>query len=70
MRSVAFLRGVSPQNLRMADLRACLEDAGSTEVRTLSRAGTWLSPLARALSARWNVGWRRRLKRASGARSA
>jgi uncharacterized protein (DUF1697 family) len=39
MRSVAFLRGVSPQNLRMADLRACLEEAGSTEVRTLLSSG-------------------------------
>jgi uncharacterized protein (DUF1697 family) len=39
MRYVAFLRGVSPQNLRMADLRACLEEAGYTEVRTLLSSG-------------------------------
>jgi uncharacterized protein (DUF1697 family) len=39
MRYVAFLRGVSPQNLRMADLRACLEDAGYTNVRTLLSSG-------------------------------
>ena len=38
-RHVAFLRGVSPQNLQMADLRACLEAAGFTAVRTIQSSG-------------------------------
>src|SRR5262249_23874723 len=33
-RYVAFLRGVSPMNLKMADLRRCFEGAGFTEVKT------------------------------------
>lgn len=38
-RYVAFLRGVSPQNLGMADLKACLESAGFTKVRTVLSSG-------------------------------
>ncbi len=38
-RFVAFLRGVSPMNLRMADLRACLEAAGFTAVKTILSSG-------------------------------
>jgi uncharacterized protein (DUF1697 family) len=38
-RYVAFLRGVSPQNASMADLRACLEDAGYSDVRTVLASG-------------------------------
>jgi len=38
-RYVAFLRGVSPMNLRMPDLKRCFEEAGFTEVRTLLSSG-------------------------------
>ncbi|MBB2486177.1 DUF1697 domain-containing protein [Mitsuaria sp. WAJ17] len=38
-RYIALLRGVSPQNARMPVLKACLEDAGYTEVRTLLSSG-------------------------------
>ena len=38
-RYVAFLRGVSPMNLRMADLRRCLEDSGFGRVVTVRSSG-------------------------------
>ena len=38
-RYVAFLRGVSPMNLRMADLARSLEEAGLKDVRTLLSSG-------------------------------
>lgn len=38
-RYVAFLRGVSPMNLRMSDLRESLERAGFENVRTLLSSG-------------------------------
>ncbi len=38
-RYVAFLRGVMPTNLRMADLKRCLEKTGFTEVKTLLSSG-------------------------------
>lgn len=38
-RYAAFLRGVSPTNLKMRDLRACFEAAGFREVRTLLSSG-------------------------------
>ena len=38
-RYVAFLRGVSPQNLAMSDLRAVLEAARFTDVRTILSSG-------------------------------
>lgn len=38
-RYVALLRGVSPMNLKMADLKRCLEDAGFTGVKTLLSSG-------------------------------
>jgi uncharacterized protein (DUF1697 family) len=38
-RYVAFLRGVSPQNLSMAVLRQCLEACGYAEVRTVLSSG-------------------------------
>lgn len=38
-RYVAFLRGVSPMNLRMPQLRQCFEDAGFESVRTLLSSG-------------------------------
>ena len=38
-RFVAFLRGVNPMNLRMADLRACLDDAGYEDVKTVLSSG-------------------------------
>lgn len=38
-RHVAFLRGVFPKVLRMADLRTALETAGFTNVRTILSSG-------------------------------
>lgn len=38
-RYVAFLRGVSPMNASMPDLKRCFEAAGFTEVRTLLSSG-------------------------------
>lgn len=38
-RYAAFLRGVSPMNAKMADLRRCFERAGFSEVRTLLSSG-------------------------------
>ncbi len=38
-RYVAFLRGVSPMNARMADLKACFETMGFTDVRTVLSSG-------------------------------
>jgi uncharacterized protein (DUF1697 family) len=38
-RYVAFLRGVSPMNAKMADLRRCFEDAGFSAVRTVLGSG-------------------------------
>lgn len=38
-RYVALLRGVSPVNARMSDLRACFESIGFSEVRTILSSG-------------------------------
>lgn len=38
-RFVAFLRGVSPMNAKMAELRKCFETAGFTNVRTVLSSG-------------------------------
>ncbi|HMN46590.1 MAG TPA: DUF1697 domain-containing protein [Povalibacter sp.] len=38
-RYVAFLRGVSPMNCRMPQLKRCFEAAGFTEVKTLLSSG-------------------------------
>lgn len=38
-RYVAFLRGVSPLNLKMPDLKRCLEEAGFTDVKTIISSG-------------------------------
>ncbi|PZA05933.1 MULTISPECIES: DUF1697 domain-containing protein [unclassified Meiothermus] len=38
-RYLAFLRGVSPMNLKMADLKRCMESAGFTEVKTILSSG-------------------------------
>lgn len=38
-RYVAFLRGVSPMNARMPELKRCFEDAGFGNVRTLLSSG-------------------------------
>jgi uncharacterized protein (DUF1697 family) len=38
-RYVAFLRGVSPMNLKMADLKRCLETAGYNKVNTVLSSG-------------------------------
>jgi uncharacterized protein (DUF1697 family) len=38
-RYVAFLRGVSPMNCKMPELKRCFEAAGFTDVRTLLSSG-------------------------------
>jgi uncharacterized protein (DUF1697 family) len=38
-RYVAFLRGVSPMNLKMPELKQCFEAAGFTDVKTLRSSG-------------------------------
>ncbi len=38
-RYVAFLRGVSPTNVKMPELKRCFEAAGFSEVRTLLSSG-------------------------------
>lgn len=38
-RYVAFLRGVSPMNAKMADLKACFEKMGFTDVKTVLSSG-------------------------------
>lgn len=38
-RYVAFLRGVSPMNARMPELKRCFEAAGFTEVKTVLSSG-------------------------------
>jgi uncharacterized protein (DUF1697 family) len=38
-RYVAFLRGVSPLNAKMPELKACFESAGFTSVRTVLSSG-------------------------------
>lgn len=48
-RYIAFLRGVSPMNAKMPELKACFEAAGFTEVRTLLSSGN-VAFSSRALS--------------------
>jgi Protein of unknown function (DUF1697) len=38
-RYVAFLRGVSPLNAKMTDLKRCFQSAGLTEVRSVLASG-------------------------------
>ena len=38
-RYVAFLRGVSPMNAKMTDLKRCFENAGFTRVKTVLSSG-------------------------------
>lgn len=38
-RYVAFLRGVSPMNAKMPELKRCFEDAGFTDVKTVLASG-------------------------------
>jgi len=38
-RYAAFLRGVSPMNAKMPELKRCFEEAGFTDVRTLLSSG-------------------------------
>src|SRR5262245_19060225 len=38
-RYVAFLRGVSPENAKMQDLKRCFESAGFTNVKTVLASG-------------------------------
>jgi uncharacterized protein (DUF1697 family) len=39
IRYVAFLRGVSPMNAKMPDLKRCFESAGFTDVKTVISSG-------------------------------
>lgn len=39
VRYVAFLRGVSPVNAKMAELRACFEKLGFTDIKTVLSSG-------------------------------
>src|SRR5215469_13423681 len=50
-RYAAFLRGVSPMNVRMPELKECLEAAGFSDVRTLLSSGNAVFS-ARGTSAR------------------
>ncbi len=47
-RYVAFLRGVSPVNAKMADLKRCFEAAGFGDVRTILSSGNVAFSTARA----------------------
>jgi len=47
-RYVAFLRGVSPLNAKMPELRRCFEAAGFGEVRTLLSSGNVVFSTARS----------------------
>lgn len=38
-RYIAFLRGVSPMNARMPELKRCFEEAGFSDVRTILASG-------------------------------
>ena len=38
-RYAAFLRGISPMNAKMPELKKCFEDAGFTEVKTVLSSG-------------------------------
>ena len=67
-RYVAFLRGVSPMNARMPELKHCFEAAGFSEVRTLLSSGNVVfsarSSSTDALARRCEQAMRDRLDRA------
>lgn len=50
-RYVALLRGVSPMNAKMPELKRCFEQAGFTDVKTLLSSGNVAFSTARAASA-------------------
>lgn len=49
-RYVALLRGVSPMNARMPELKRCFEEAGFTDVKTLLSSGNVAFSTARSAS--------------------
>jgi uncharacterized protein (DUF1697 family) len=49
-RYVALLRGVSPMNCKMPELKRCFEDAGFTDVKTLLSSGNVAFSTARSAS--------------------
>lgn len=49
-RYAALLRGVSPMNIKMAELKACLEAEGFTEVKTVLASGNVVFGVARKLA--------------------
>lgn len=51
-RYVAFLRGVSPDNLKMADLKQCFKRAGFKNVRTVLSSGNVVFDAAATTSER------------------
>ena len=59
-RYVAFLRGVSPMNAKMPDLKRCVEAAGMTDVRTVLSSGNVVFTSAAAT----NAALERKLERA------
>jgi uncharacterized protein (DUF1697 family) len=67
-RYVAFLRAVSPMNLKMADLKRCLENAGFKDVRTVLASGnavfTARTAAARTLERRIEAAMTKELGRA------
>ena len=65
-RFVAFLRGVSPMNLKMSDLRQCLESAGFTEVKTLLSSGNAAFNASRGTEAVFAQKIERQLKKELG----
>ncbi len=70
-RYVALLRGVSPLNARMPDLRRCFEQAGFGNVQTVSSFGNLAfdAPSARlpTLAQRAEAAMRQGVGRSSGA---
>ncbi|MGM9482105.1 DUF1697 domain-containing protein [Roseateles sp. NT4] len=49
-RYVALLRGVSPMNAKMPELKRCFEEAGFTDVKTLLSSGNVVFSTARSAS--------------------
>jgi uncharacterized protein (DUF1697 family) len=60
-RYAALLRGVSPMNAKMAELKKCFEEAGFTEVRTVLASGNVVFNAKRAAS---ETALERRIERA------
>jgi len=66
----AFLRGVSPMNLKMPALKAALEAEGFSDVKTLLSSGNVVFSTRRASDAASNAKWRPRSRSTSAKNSA